>query len=346
MSGDGFVALAFGAGIFAAVNPCGFAMLPAYLSFFLGLEGAEADRRTTVRRSLLVAAAVAAGFTAVFGTLGILINGFSIEVRHQLPWVSIGIGALLLVLGVAMLFGFEPVLKLPKLDRGGQDRGLASMFLFGVSYAIASVGCTIGPFLISVVAAFSSESTLEGMLSFLAYAAGMALVLVTLTVSLALARRSIVTRLRQALPWVQRTAGGLLVLAGAYTAYYGWYELRVYEGDASGGAVAQRSLDLNASLTNWLDRIGTTRLGVGMAIVVAGLVAWAWLATRHEQGEGTPAAPDRAETAQDHDGGQDHAGADEHAGGGRGGCDEHAGGDRAGRDEPADHPSGQPTTTG
>jgi cytochrome c biogenesis protein CcdA len=296
VSGDGFIALAFGAGIFAAVNPCGFAMLPAYLSFVQGLEGPEADRRTTVLRSLWVAGAVAAGFTAVFGTLGILINGFSIEVRHQLPWVSIGIGALLVVLGVAMLFGFEPVLKLPKLDRGGQDQGLASMFLFGVSYAIASVGCTIGPFLISVVAAFSSESTLAGMASFLAYAAGMALVLVTLTVSLALARRSIVTRLRQVLPWVQRIAGGLLVLAGAYTAYYGWYELQVYEGDGSGGAVARRSLDLNAELTNWLDGIGTIRLGVGMAIVVAGLVAWAWLASRHD---GTSPPPTRDAAAGD-----------------------------------------------
>ena len=36
---DAPLALAFGAGMLAAVNPCGFAMLPAYLSYFCGLEG-------------------------------------------------------------------------------------------------------------------------------------------------------------------------------------------------------------------------------------------------------------------------------------------------------------------
>ena len=35
---DAPLALAFTAGMVATVNPCGFAMLPAYLSYFLGLE--------------------------------------------------------------------------------------------------------------------------------------------------------------------------------------------------------------------------------------------------------------------------------------------------------------------
>ena len=40
---DAPLALAFTAGMVATVNPCGFAMLPAYLSFFLGLEGDDDD---------------------------------------------------------------------------------------------------------------------------------------------------------------------------------------------------------------------------------------------------------------------------------------------------------------
>ncbi|MGD9755164.1 MAG: cytochrome c biogenesis protein CcdA, partial [Acidimicrobiia bacterium] len=50
------LALAFAAGMLATVNPCGFAMLPAYLSYFVGLEddpsAAGADR--TVLRSVAV----------------------------------------------------------------------------------------------------------------------------------------------------------------------------------------------------------------------------------------------------------------------------------------------------
>ena len=43
---DAPLAIAFGAGMLATVNPCGFAMLPAYLGYFLGLE----DARTRTRR--------------------------------------------------------------------------------------------------------------------------------------------------------------------------------------------------------------------------------------------------------------------------------------------------------
>jgi len=35
------IALAFTTGMLATVNPCGFAMLPAYLSYFLGVESAD-----------------------------------------------------------------------------------------------------------------------------------------------------------------------------------------------------------------------------------------------------------------------------------------------------------------
>ena len=57
------LALAFAAGMLATVNPCGFAMLPAYLSYFVGLEedpaAAGADR--TVLRAVAVSAVMTIG---------------------------------------------------------------------------------------------------------------------------------------------------------------------------------------------------------------------------------------------------------------------------------------------
>jgi cytochrome c biogenesis protein CcdA len=41
------VGLAFGAGMIAAVNPCGFAMLPAYLSLYLGAEESDFGKRSS-----------------------------------------------------------------------------------------------------------------------------------------------------------------------------------------------------------------------------------------------------------------------------------------------------------
>ena len=60
---DGAFAYAFTAGMVATVNPCGFAMLPAYLSYFLGIEGHGLRGRPTGARRLarlVVSAAVAA----------------------------------------------------------------------------------------------------------------------------------------------------------------------------------------------------------------------------------------------------------------------------------------------
>ncbi len=67
--------------------------------------------------------------------------------------------------------------------------------------------------------------------SFIAYAAGMGLVVGTVAVAVALARDAIVRGIRRSGQWVPRLSGLLLVLAGAYVAYYGWWEIT--EGPAT-----------------------------------------------------------------------------------------------------------------
>src|SRR3546814_13022687 len=64
----------------------------------------------------------------------------------------------------------------------------------------------------------------------------MTLVLLTLTISMGMARRSIVRWLRSALPHITRASGVLLIVAGAYPAHYGWYERQVRSGDLTGSA--------------------------------------------------------------------------------------------------------------
>lgn len=44
--------LSFGSGLLAAVNPCGFVLLPTYLMYFLGVSGRPGTQRSTVRRAL------------------------------------------------------------------------------------------------------------------------------------------------------------------------------------------------------------------------------------------------------------------------------------------------------
>jgi cytochrome c biogenesis protein CcdA len=267
--------VAFTAGMLATFNPCGFAMLPAYLSYFLGLEDASPDTGTSIFRAIGVGATVSAGFLVVFAAVGIAITTFSLSFERVLPWVTIAIGLGLAALGVAMLRGFEPTVSLPKLNKGTNSRQLSSMFLFGVSYAVASLSCTIGVFLATVSVTFTRTSFWSGVQVFAAYALGMALVLMFVTVALALARQSLVRRLRSVLPYVNRIAGGLLVLAGLYLAYYGWYELRVNAGNLDTGGPARAIFDLNASISGWVQDVGAGRIGLvlGGAVVAAAILA-------------------------------------------------------------------------
>ena len=144
---DARLALAFSAGMLATVNPCGFAMLPAYLSFFLGLEGAGDDARTDVLRAVVIGATITAGFVAVFGLLGLVFTAFSVSVQATieswLPWLTIGLGVLLVVLGSQLLRGTAHNFRIPTPSKGVDDRQLASVFVFGVSYALVSLSCTI-----------------------------------------------------------------------------------------------------------------------------------------------------------------------------------------------------------
>ena len=273
-------ALALTAGMVATVNPCGFAMLPAYLSYFLGTEDAadETDAQAGILRALAVGGVVTLGFLLVFGTVGLAISHLSLSINRFLPWVTLVIGFGLLGLGIAMLRGFELVVRLPKLERGGTTRGLGSMFVFGISYAVASLSCTLPPFLAVTATTFNQLSYVSGVSVFLVYGLGMGLVLTVLTVAIALTRVSIVGHLRRALPYIHRISGGLLVVAGAYLAWYGWYEVRVNRGDLSTPGPVAWVTDLSADLTNWLQNTGPTRVAMILALVVciALLVALLW----------------------------------------------------------------------
>lgn len=277
---DAPLALAFSAGLVATVNPCGFAMLPAYLSYFMGLEDpAAADRGAPVARGLLVGAVVSAGFLAVFATAGVVVSAGLRSVMDYVPWLAIAIGAALVVLGVALLLGHHVRLSLPRLERGGGSRQLSSLFVFGISYAVASLSCTLPVFLAVVAGTLTQASFLAGVATLVAYGLGMTLVLVTLTLALALAKHSLVRRLRAAMAHVNRAAGMLLVLAGIYIVYYWVFNLTTRPGTTTGSAPARFVERLSGKANTWITDAGAA-LPMALAAVLAVALAIALIRTR------------------------------------------------------------------
>jgi cytochrome c biogenesis protein CcdA len=262
---DGAFAVAFTAGMLATVNPCGFPMLPAYLAFFVGVEGGGEDARAGLSRALGVGLCVSAGFTATFAVAGLLVSNLTHDVYEWAPWVSLVIGAALVLVGVALLAGKELKIALPRLDAGGRGTGVRSMVLYGVSYAVVSLGCTLPLFIAPIARTFHEYSVVSALAVFGAYGLGFTVLLLALTVAVALARRSLVSTVRRVLPHVQRISGGFLVVAGAYVGWYGWYEKhRLGEADPIVDRVTGWSADVQAWV---IDHNGTT-IGLVLALVV------------------------------------------------------------------------------
>lgn len=275
-------ALALAAGLLAAVNPCGFALLPAYLSFLVLDEADGGGRRSrAVGRALLLTAAMTVGFVAVFGVFGLLAAPAADVIAQHLPWVSIAIGLALAALGGILLAGRQLPTIGPKVGAGpAVTRRFGSMALFGASYAVASLGCTIGPFLAVVVAGFRTGSIPAGIGLFAAYAAGMALVVGAVALAVALAKMSLVRGLRRAAPLISRAAGLLLIAAGGYVAWYGWYEIRIFRGNTGSDPIVDTAATIQTAVAGWLDRLGPTTIAITVAVLLAATATVAALVRR------------------------------------------------------------------
>jgi cytochrome c biogenesis protein CcdA len=219
---------AFAAGMASAVNPCGFAMLPAYLGLYLG-SNQEAQPTRQFGRALLVGLSVTAGFVVLFGTVGVIIAiGARSAVVGVLPWLGLGIGIILAVTGAWMVGGGKLYsgLAARAASRIGDPSQVSpkGYFLFGLSYGTASLGCTL-PIFLTVVGTSLAVSDLGASFGqFLLYALGMGLVIMALTLGLAVAKGAMVGAVRKALPYVQPVGAWLMVIAGAYIVFY-WLTL-------------------------------------------------------------------------------------------------------------------------
>ena len=270
---DAPYALALTAGILAAVNPCGFALLPAYLSLLVvgnREQAPDTNRLTAVLRALMLTGAMALGFVAVFGTFGLLAAPIADFAARHLPWLSIVIGVTLAGLGGWLLAGRElPALR---LSAGGPAvrRRFWPMVAFGASYAIASLGCTIGPFLAVVVSTFrSGSSPAAGVALFVTYAAGMVLVVGSVALAVAVADVSLVRALRRAGPIINRLGGALLIIAGLYVTWYGWFEIRVFNNADTADPIIDAAARIQTAISGWLAGLGPEAVVIAFAALLA-----------------------------------------------------------------------------
>jgi len=219
---------AFGAGMVSAVNPCGFAMLPVYLTLYLGAGDGEFRKQPLLVRlakSIWIAAVVTAGFGLLFGAVGAVVSAGGSFLMGVIPWLAIVVGVALVVLGIFMLFGkslsFHSILQLAGKIGDPRQMTVSGFFLFGVAFGATSLSCTLPIFLMVVGGSVTAGNFADGILQFVSYILGTGSVILVLTLGIAVVKEGVVVgALRKALPYIHKISAVLLIVAGAYITYY------------------------------------------------------------------------------------------------------------------------------
>ena len=272
------LALPFTLGLITAINPCGFAMLPTWLGYFLSKGSSNQEPRPEqIWRAFLISLTMASGFVLVFGGVGLAVSFLTTEesIARVSPWLTIVFGGLFIPYGLAIVSGRQIKFSLGASPQGPNTTELWSVFGFGVSYAIVSIGCAAPIFLLQVADSFSREGVLEGVITYFVFAFGMASVITILTVSLAVARSGIVLNLRKLLPYMDRLSGVLLIAGGCYLISYGVFELQILNNPATNSnSLLDAVSKAQAHLANWVTGIGGVQVGLTLWLLVLTTVIW------------------------------------------------------------------------
>ena len=248
------LSLAFVAGVVAALNPCGFAMLPGYLA--LVARSGRTGPAAALIRAVTATVVMALGFATIFAAFGLLAVSAADLVQRYLPWATVVIGLVLVIIGVGQVLGRPLVsLRLAGTAAGGAPDGrLGSMFGYGIAYALVSVSCTIAPFL-AVTGIGLRDRHIGASAGYLgAYVGGFAALVGVLAVTAAVSGAAVADRLRRWTRWAPMIGGVLLVISGLYVAYYGGYELRL-RGSVGPDPVIAVAGRIQQQLAGWAYRL-------------------------------------------------------------------------------------------
>lgn len=282
MGVGGLLAWAFAAGVLAAVNPCGFAILPGYIAHYIGVPRAGGSPL----HGLLVGASVTAGKLTVFGVIAAVFVAGGRAVVRVAPWAGAGVGVALIAVGIWVLAGHTIKIPVPG-GRAPESAGYRSAYVFGLGYGACSLACCL-PIFLGVFLGIGGGlvGSVGGSVAlFLAYAAGVAAVLVPLFVVTGRVRSSLVVRLRRLSRYTAPVSGVLLALSGVVLAAT-W--IPALTGDRTLGPLGRLVLGWQ----RWAQAL-VVRAGFGFwaaaGLAVAVLVALSVLRARPPRGGGVEA---------------------------------------------------------
>ena len=206
-------AVAFAAGLLSFLSPCVLPLIPSYVGFLTGMTVQEVERRRWT--ALLHGLWFVAGFSLVFVLLGAAASAVGGLLREYQVWLGRVGGVLMILFGVYLLGVLRPAFLTRewRIQLARKPLGLFGSGVVGFTFGAAWTPC-IGPILGGILTLAATQAGLAtGMMLLAVYALGLALPF--LLTALALDRFLVwFQRFRPYIVWVDRIAGGMLIVLG------------------------------------------------------------------------------------------------------------------------------------
>ena len=216
------LAAAFVAGVGSAASPC---LLPLYPSFLAYLS-ANAEHLHGRRGTALLGALVLGGVLSAMLVIAGVMLAVAAPLGTLLVYVVPLVDAILILLGVLLIAGRNPFLRLPAARVPLAGGPYVNAYLYGAMLGPIALPCA-GPFLVAVLAisvGVAEAATRVG--TFVVYGLGFGLPLLLLSVATATRQRQLTRWLADRHRLVEVLAGTVLVVAGAYDLVLNWESIR------------------------------------------------------------------------------------------------------------------------
>ncbi len=217
------VGYAVGAGMVAAVNPCGVLLLPSLVAYYLTRGGAaELSGPRRAGHALILAGMATLGFVTLFAIVGAVIGLGGRALAGVFPFGGLLVGVLLVGTGAWLALSGRALGILTASQAMGRVRlgDLRSLFGFGVAYAVCSLSCTLPIFLVVAGTALASGGILAATGQFIGYALGMGAMLTAVIVGAAFFQGGVSRWTRVLVPYVHRLSAAFLLGAGLFIIDY------------------------------------------------------------------------------------------------------------------------------
>ena len=170
------LAVAFMAGLISCLSPCVLPVIPVFAAY---VSGGRVGGGSNVGRAR--AAGFLLGFAGVFVLLWISLGLVGFALLEAIPTLRLVAGIAIIVLGVATVVGWQPMMGLGRWQGAGS---LGGSFLLGAGVAVGWTPC-IGPTLGAIITlAAASQTVGAGAALLVAYGLGMAVPLAVIGLGL------------------------------------------------------------------------------------------------------------------------------------------------------------------